>query len=205
MKPRRYRSCIRSSEGNHAESVGCRALNGSLGLGSTAALACGDKLVLTLGNLRFRQVNESPRPAAILAYTPRNSLAAGVVKELERQSAGKRVGLTFYSLDDPARLDAVLRAKKYDLLLVDAGDVDSLERHAESVPSKPVVLPVVFQSSKSAAAEAEKKFHCVLRRRILLAATCRRLISHGVHAENAFEKGATVVGQKGSPRGVPAD
>ena len=132
------------------------------GLGSTAALACGDKLVLTLGNLRFRQVNESPRPASILAYTPRNSLAAGVVKELERQSAGKRVGLTFYSLDDPARLDAVLRAKKYDLLLVDAGDVDSLERHAESVPSKPVVLPVVFQSSKSAAAEAEKKFHCVL-------------------------------------------
>ena len=129
---------------------------------STVAFACGDKLVLTLGNLRFRQVNESPRPASILAYTPRNSLVAGVVKELERQSAGKRVGLTFYSLDDPARLDEVLRAQKYDLLLVDAGDADSLERHAQSVPSKPVVLPVVFQSSKSAVAEAEKKFHCVL-------------------------------------------
>ena len=132
------------------------------GLVSTAAFACGDKLVLTLGNLRFRQVNESPRPASILAYTPRNSLAAGVVKELERQSAKKRVGLTFYSLDDPARLDEVLRAQKYDLLLVDAADADSLERHTQSVPSKPVVLPVVFQASKSAAAEAEKKFHCVL-------------------------------------------
>jgi hypothetical protein len=132
------------------------------GLVATAAFACGDKLVLTIGNLRFRQINETPRPASILAYTPRNSLVAGVIKELERQSAGKRVGLTFYSLDDPARLDEVLRAQQYDLLLVDAGDADVLERHAQSVPSRPVVLPVVSQSSKSASAEAEKRFHCVL-------------------------------------------
>jgi hypothetical protein len=132
------------------------------GLLSTAAFACGDKLVLSIGNLRFRQVNESPRPASILAYTPLNSRVAEVVKDLEQQSAGKRVGLTFYSLDDPGRLDEVLRAQKYDLLLVDARDADNLERHAQSVPSKPLVLPVVYQSSKSAAAEAEKRFHCVL-------------------------------------------
>jgi hypothetical protein len=132
------------------------------GLISTSVFACGDKLMLTTGNLRFRQVNESPRPASILAYTPRNSRVAEVVKELERQSAGKRVGLTFYSLDDPAKLDEVLKAQKYDLLLVDAGDADNLERQARWVPSKPVVLPVVYQASKAAAAEAEKKFHCVL-------------------------------------------
>ncbi len=132
------------------------------GLIGTTAFACGDKLVLTIGTLRFRQVNESPRPASILAYTPRNSLVSGVMKELERQSAAKRSGLTFYSLDDPAKLDEVLRAQKYDLLLVDAGDAETLERHAQSVPSKPVVLPVVSLSSKAAATEAEKKFHCVL-------------------------------------------
>jgi DNA-binding NtrC family response regulator len=85
-----------------------------------------------------------------------------VVKELERQSAGKQAGLTFYSLDDPARLAEVLRTQKYDLLLVDAGDADNLERQALSVPSRPVVLPVLYQSGKAAAAEAEKKFHCVL-------------------------------------------
>jgi len=132
------------------------------GLISTAAFACGDKLVLNIGNLRFRQLHESPRPASILAYTPGNSPVAEVVKELERQSAAKRAGLAFYSLEDPSRLDEVLRTQKYDLLLVDAGEADNLERHAQSVPSKPVVLPVVYQSSKSAAAEAEKKFHCVL-------------------------------------------
>lgn len=65
------------------------------------------------------------------------------------------MGLTFHSLDDPARLGEVLRAQKYDLLLVDAGDADNLERQAQSVPSKPVVLPVVYQSNKAAAAEAD--------------------------------------------------
>jgi hypothetical protein len=129
---------------------------------STAGFACGDKLILTILNPRFRQINESPRPASILAYTPRNSPVAEVVRELERQSAGKRVGVTFHSFDDDARLDEVLRAQNYDLLLVDAGDADKLEREARSVPSKPVIVPVVYQSSKAAAAEAEKKFHCVL-------------------------------------------
>jgi hypothetical protein len=132
------------------------------GLISTSAFPCGDKLMLTVGNVRFRQVMGSPHAAAILAYAPRNSKVAEVVKDLERQSAGKRAGLTFYSLDNPAQLDQALRAGKYDLVLVDAADADNLEREAQSVPSKPVVVPVVYQSSKAAAAEAEKKFHCVL-------------------------------------------
>ena len=96
------------------------------GLLATAAFACGDKLILSFGNLRFRQVNGSPRAASILAYTPRNSPVADIVKELERQSAGKRVGLTFYALDDRAKLDQVLRGGKYDLVLVDAVDADDV-------------------------------------------------------------------------------
>jgi hypothetical protein len=85
-----------------------------------------------------------------------------VLKQLEQQSAGKRLGLTFHSFDDLDRLDEMLRAHNYDLLLVDAGDADKLERQAQLVPSKPLVVPVVPQSSKAAAAQAEKKFHCVL-------------------------------------------
>jgi len=72
------------------------------------------------------------------------------------------MGLTFRSLDNLAGLDEALRAQKYDLVLVDAGDADNMEREAETVPSKPVVVPVVYQSSRAVAAEAEKKFHCVL-------------------------------------------
>jgi len=52
------------------------------GLISSAAFACGDKLILTIGNLRFSQINNNLRPASILAYTPPNSPVAEVVKEL---------------------------------------------------------------------------------------------------------------------------
>ena len=125
-----------------------------------------------------------------------------MVKELEQQSAGKRVGLTFYSLDDPGKLDEVLRAQKYDLLLVDAVDADNLERHAQSVPSKPVVLPVVYQSSKSAAAaggeEVSLRPDCAEFSRPL---PLSDRSSHGVQAESGFEKEVAVVGQKGTPHG----
>ena len=129
---------------------------------STAAFACGDKLVLTIGNLRFREMSAGPRSASILAYTPRNSPVGEVIKTLQQQAAGKRSGLTFRSFDDAASLEEVLRAHKYDLLLVDAVEAGNLQRQAQSVPSRPVVVPVVAQSSKAEAAQAEKKFHCVL-------------------------------------------
>jgi hypothetical protein len=137
------------------------------GVLSTVAFACGDKLMLTLGNVRFGQVNGSARPASILAYTPPNSPVAAVVRELEVQSAAKRAGITFYSLDDPAKLDEALKTQTYDLLLVDAREADGLERQVQTAASRALVLPVVYQSikdqsSKAAAAEAEKKFHCVL-------------------------------------------
>ena len=136
-----------------------------LGVGaliSTTAFACGDKLILTLGSLRFGQMIGGPRSASILAYTPRNSLVGEVISELEQQSAGKQIRLTVRSFDDPVRLEEVLQTHKYDLLLVDAEEADNLQRQAQSVPSKPVVVPVVPQSSKGAAIRAEKKFHCVL-------------------------------------------
>jgi hypothetical protein len=61
---------------------------------------------------------------------------------LEQQSAAKRAGVTFYTLDDPARLDEALKTQKYDLLLVDAG-ADSIEGEVQSAASKTLVLPVV--------------------------------------------------------------
>jgi hypothetical protein len=136
-----------------------------LGVGaliSTTAFACGDKLILTIGNLSFKQMSGGPRSASILAYTPRNSPVGEVIKELEQLPAAKRTGLTFRSFNDPARLEEMLRAQKYDLLLVDAGDAENLQRQAQSVSSKLVMVPVVSQPGKAAAAQAEKKFHCVL-------------------------------------------
>ena len=45
----------------------------------------------------------------------------------------------------------------------DVTDADSLNQRLLSAPFKPVVLPVVFNSSKAEAKAVEKKFHCILK------------------------------------------
>jgi hypothetical protein len=75
----------------------------------------------------------------------------------------KRGGHKFYSVDDLSRLDDALKAQQYDLVLADVTDADSLNQRLLSAPFKPVVLPVVFNSSKAEAKAVEKKFHCILK------------------------------------------
>jgi hypothetical protein len=54
--------------------------------------------------------------------------------------------------------------RQNDLVLADVANADGLEQHLRSAPSKPVVLPVVCNSTKAQAKAVEKKFHCVLKR-----------------------------------------
>ncbi len=115
-------------------------------LGTSAVFACGDKLMLLAGSARFRQVFAGSRPATILAYSRQNSSVHGLVKDLEHTT-----------------LDEALKTGKFDLLLVDAADAEGLEPQARSAPSRPLVLPVVYKSTKAEAKSVERKFHCVLK------------------------------------------
>jgi hypothetical protein len=134
----------------------------TVALGSVAAYACGDKLMLLIGSARYRQVYNA-HPASILAFTPQNSAVPGIVSELEHQPALKRGGHKFYSVDDLSRLDEELKARQYDLVLADVSDAGGLEQRLQLAPSKAVVLPVVYNSTKAEAKAVEKKFHCVLK------------------------------------------
>jgi hypothetical protein len=134
----------------------------SFALISTAALACGDKLMLNFGSLQFRQVY-ARHPASVLAYVRQNSAVAGVVTQLELQPVLKQTGHKFYAVDGPARLEEALKTGKYDLVLADAADAESLEHEVQETPLMPSVLPVVYKSTKVEAASVEKKFHAVLK------------------------------------------
>ena len=130
---------------------------------AAVAFACGDKLALIGAFGRFHQVNAGIHPASVLAYAPKNSALPEVVRDLQSQAALKRVGHKFYAVEDSTKLDEALRTGKYDLLLADAADAESLERQAQSAPSRPTLLPVVYKSSKAEANAVEKRFHCVLK------------------------------------------
>lgn len=131
-------------------------------LGSIVMFACGDKLMLLIGHSRYQQVYNT-HPASILALTRQNSAVSGIVNELEHQPPLKRGGHKFYNVDDLSRLDEALKAGQYDLVLADVTDADGLDQHLQSARSKPVVLPVVYNSTKAEARAVEKKFHCILK------------------------------------------
>jgi hypothetical protein len=134
----------------------------AVALGPIAAFACGDKLMLLIGNTRYQQVYNA-HPASILALTRQNSAVSGIVSELEHQPPLKRGGHKFYSVDDLSSLDEALKTGKYDLVLAEVSDADGLQQRLQSAPSSPLVLPVVFNSTKAEAKAVEKKFHCVLK------------------------------------------
>lgn len=129
---------------------------------ATAAFACGDKLMLLTGNVRFGQIYGA-RPAAILAYVRQNSAVPALLLDLDRQPALRKAGHKVYVVDDLAKFEAALRTGIYDLVLADAADADSLAEAVRSAPSKPVLLPVVFKSAKPETAVAGKKYRRVLK------------------------------------------
>ena len=133
----------------------------SVALTVTAAIACGDKLMLFAGGGRFRQVYARTHPASILAYVRENSAVPGVVKEL--QHTLQQTGYKFFVVEDAPGLDEALKTGKYDLLLIDVADAQGLEQQARSAPSMPMVLPVVYRSTKADAATVQKRFHCILK------------------------------------------
>jgi hypothetical protein len=130
---------------------------------TSAAFACGDKLIFAVGGARFRQLYARTHPASILAYGRQNSAVPGVLKELEFQPVLKQAGYKFYSVEDSTKLDEALKTGKYDLVLVDASDAEGVEQQVRSTPSMPLVLPVVYKSTKAEARTVELKFHRVLK------------------------------------------
>jgi len=132
-------------------------------LSAVAAFACGDKLVLIGAFGRYRQVNAAIHPASILAYTRQDTTLSEVFRDLQAQPALKQAGHKFQAVEDSKELDLALLTGKFDVLMADAADADSLAEKARSAPSKPAVLPVVYKSTKAEANAVEKRFHCILK------------------------------------------
>jgi DNA-binding NtrC family response regulator len=119
--------------------------------------------MLFSGGGRFRQIYGRSHPASILAYVRRNSAIPEVIADLERQPVLKQAGYKFFTIEEQSRLDEALKNGKYDLVLIDVADAAALEQQLRSAPSMPVVLPVVYKSTKADAATVQKKFHCILK------------------------------------------
>jgi len=125
------------------------------------ALPCGDKLVV-VGRGRPRRL-KGVQAAAILVYAdPAGALPAALDegnlrKDLER--AGHRIR----SVSTRQELTAALGTGTYDLLMTDYRSAEALEADAKAAPSRPTVLPTLYNPSPADLAAAERQYHCVMK------------------------------------------
>lgn len=130
-------------------------------LAISQSFACGDK-VLALGRaIKLRYM--ASHSIAMLVYAQAGSPTAAAMSDPNLQSALKKSSQVLKLVANPAELSQVLSRGKYDVILADAADAAGITQQVESMASHTVVVPVLYQGTKSEASKLAKQYHVVLK------------------------------------------
>ena len=66
-------------------------------------------------------------------------------------------------VETEAALTRVLESDRVDLVLTDAADADKAAAQGAASPSRPAVLPVMYEPTKETAREIEARYQCRLK------------------------------------------
>ncbi len=138
----------------------CGLVSAALFLAGMSASACGDKLLALGRGVRFQ--TDTP-PASILLYMHAGSPGSAMLSDLKFQSSLRDAGHKLHAVGNREELEEALKTGRYDIVLTDLADATALEQPAQSAPSKPVLLPVIYNGTKAQAAAAERHYGCLLK------------------------------------------
>lgn len=131
-----------------------------IGLWSTAD-SCGDKFLVIGRGIRYERAYAAVHPGSILFYMSHSSDDAKVNTAL--QDILTKAGHKVQTVNDTANLDSTLKTEKFDLVLINLSDAALLEQQIISSPSKPAVLPIIYNRTGTEVATAGKDYQCVLK------------------------------------------
>jgi DNA-binding NtrC family response regulator len=122
--------------------------------------ACGDKLLIVGRGLR---TNRALHRASILVYAdPKGSLPAAL-KEGHLRRDLERAGHRLRTATSREEFDAALGSGTYDLVLADFKAAPLLESEARTAPSKPTILPTLYNPTEAELAAAVRQYDCVVK------------------------------------------
>jgi len=125
-------------------------------------VACGDKyLNLGLGT----HYNRSPaerHAAAVLVYASAGSELSKLLTTLSVEDAMKKVGYQPAIASSRAELDAALRARTWDVIVVDSSDTPSVAQRLAKTTRAPHLVPVLTRPTKDQLKQAEKAYDTVI-------------------------------------------
>ncbi len=118
--------------------------------------ACGDKFLRIGRSMRYGRY-AAAFPATIVLYSPRNSVPARVA---DLAAVLKRAGHRPSVVTQLAELRTALAAGKVDLVLTGIAESDEVLRQVALAPSRPGVVPVIFEGNKADEKAAEAISSC---------------------------------------------
>jgi len=127
-----------------------------------AAQACGDKFVLVGRGVEFHRAYAAVYPSSIVIYARAQGYAAKAISDPQLQKDLKLAGHRVLLVENDALLTRTLESDRPDVILTDVADAERLSGLAPRAPSKPTVLPVMYQPTKEEASAIEKNYQCRL-------------------------------------------
>jgi hypothetical protein len=131
-----------------------------LSSGLPAARACGDKSLRIGRGVRFRRTTT---PASIIIYVSPTASAEAFSKAPRLQSFLKKAGHKSRVVQGEGPLAEALSAGHYDLVLSSLGEAAHLQSRLDATPSRPALVPIVFNGTQSDVASAERHYGHVVK------------------------------------------
>jgi hypothetical protein len=123
--------------------------------------ACGDKYLNVGLGTHYHLSAAERRSAAILVYANAGSELSRLMTTLSVEEAMKKVGYRPEIASSSAELEAALRARKWDVIIVDGPDTQSVVQRLQK-PSGPRVVPVLARPTKDELKQARKTYDTVI-------------------------------------------
>jgi hypothetical protein len=124
--------------------------------------ACGDKLLVLGRGVRFQ--NETAEyPASILHYMTARNFDPATLTDSNLQSFLGRAGHKLRSVRTAKELAEALRSGRYDIVVINVEEAPAFEEMIKSAPSKPLLLPFVYNGKKADVTAAKRRYGAVLK------------------------------------------
>jgi hypothetical protein len=127
-----------------------------------AAQACGDKFLTVGRGVKFRRAYAAIYPASIVIYAQPQRHAAKAIRDPRLHADLKLAGHRVTIIESDAALAHALESQTVDLVLTDVADAERMAKQGAASPSKPTVLPVMYEPTREEAKEIEAHYQCRL-------------------------------------------